>query len=167
MSDWKRHHLLSTHFTYGEMVRSQTATRLRINNKPTDEQVESLIALCKNVMEPVRAIYDIPLTLLSGFRCPELNTAIGSSNRSQHPKAEAADFEPKTNAMVGLHDLWRSIVLSDIPFDQCILEYPPDGWIHVSHVKDGPQRGKISIYRGNRYIHFTRQEIKDFDYDWE
>jgi len=164
-------HKVSPHFTFGELIKSQTATRHDIDNTPSKEAYASLHALCNDVLEPVRQIYAVPLIITSGYRCPELNARVGGriNPASQHTLGEAADFEPLGN--VNLHDLWRSIVLSDIPFDQCILEFPPTGWIHVSHVKDAPQRGKITIARrvDNKtvYEHFSRGQIEDFEYDWE
>lgn len=160
---------LSKHFTLGEMLKSQTATRLGINNFPDVEQYENLKALCNEVLEPIRAINGVPLIITSGLRVLEVNRAIGSTDKSQHIRGEAADFEPLGN--ISLHELWRAIVLSDIPYDQCILEFPPDGWIHVSHRRGGPQRGRITIARKvgkkTRYYQYTREQIKTFNYEWE
>lgn len=160
---------MSPNFTLGEYLKSQTATRKGIDNTPDMEQFKNLEALSVEVMEPVRALAGVPLIVTSGLRVLELNRAIGSSDTSQHIKGEAADFEPLGD--VSLHELWRSIVLSDIPFDQCILEFPPDGWIHISHKREGEQRGKITIARKvgkkTKYEHYTRQQIEEFDYDWE
>lgn len=162
-------HKVSPHFRFGELIRSQTATRNGIDNIPGPKEYASLVALCENVMEPVRAIYGVPLTVTSGFRCLRVNAIIGSSARSQHTKGEAIDFEPP--AAVSLHELWRRIVLSDILFDQCILEFPPGGWIHISHATTGPQRGKITVARKidgkTKYTNYTRDQIRDFEYDWE
>ena len=162
-------HAVSNHFRYGELIRSQTAARKGLLNHPGLEEYESLVALCKNVMEPVRSIYGAPLTVTSGFRSLVLNKLIGSNKWSQHVKGEAIDFEPSGN--IQLHELWRTIVLGEIPFDQCILEFPPHGWIHISHRKGGPQRGKITIARKvdgkTSYDHYTRQQVRDFEYDWE
>jgi len=160
-------HQLSQNFTLGEMLKSQTATRKGIDNTPDLEQFKNLQALCQNVLQPVRGIYGVPLIVTSGLRVLELNRAIGSWDGSQHTKGEAADFEPLGN--IALEDLWRSIVLSDIPYDQCILEFPPTGWIHISHKRDGDQRGKITVARKvdgkTRYDHYTREQVEQFD--WE
>lgn len=161
---------LSKNFTLSEVLKSQTATRKGIDNTPDIEQFKNLEALCQEVMEPVRAIYGVPLIVTSGLRVLELNREIGSWDGSQHVKGEAIDFEPLGG--IELHDLWRAIVLSDIPYDQVILEFPPTGWIHISHKRGGPQRGRITIARKNadgktKYHQYTRQEIEDFEYDWE
>ena len=160
-------HRMSENFTLGEYLKSQTATRKGIDNTPNMEQFLNLEALSKNVMQPVRGIYGVPLIVTSGLRVLELNREIGSWDGSQHVDGEAADFEPIGN--VDLEELWRDIVLGTIPFDQCILEFPPTGWIHISHKRNKEQRGKITIARkidGNtRYDHYTREQIISHEYE--
>lgn len=162
---------LSPNFTLGEMTKSQTATRKGIDNTPDELQYGALSALATNVLEPVRALHGVPLIVTSGLRVLDLNRAIGSWDGSQHVKGQAADFEPLGN--VSLEELWLDIALSDIPYDQVILEFPPTGWIHVSHVPGGPQRGKITIARkvprsGGKtktvYDHYTREQIEAGEY---
>jgi len=75
---------LSEHFSLQELTKSSTAERRGIANEPDDEAVENLIMVCETVLEPVREHYGIPFIPNSGFRCLELNRAIGSSDRSQH-----------------------------------------------------------------------------------
>lgn len=158
--------LLSENFSLGEVLKSQTAIRYGIDNRPNREQYKSLQSLCKNVMEPIRKIYGKPIIVTSGLRVLELNRKIGSWDGSQHIKGEAIDFELWG---VSLHELWRKIVLSDIPFDQCILEFPPDGWIHVSHVHRGEQRNKITIARKvdgiTKYYDYDRTDVINGRYE--
>lgn len=168
-------HKLSKNFTLGEVLKSQTATRLGINNTPNMEQYLNLKALCENVMEPVRGIHNVPLIVTSGLRVLEVNRKIGSWDGSQHVKGEAIDFEPLTD--IKLEELWRAIVLSNIPYDQIILEFPPDGWLHISHVRNGVQRGRITIATKiidhtaskpstkTKYTQYTRDEVQNFEYD--
>ena len=83
---------LSRNFTLQELIKSDTAIRLNIDNNPNSDQIEKLKALCENVLQPVRDQFG-RVKVTSGFRSPELCRAIGSSENSQHAKAEAADFE--------------------------------------------------------------------------
>ena len=83
---------LSRNFTLQELIKSDTAVRLDINNNPNSGQIEKLKALCENILQPVRDHFG-RVKVTSGFRSPELCTAIGSSLTSQHSKAEAVDFE--------------------------------------------------------------------------
>jgi len=130
--------MLSKHFSFDEMTKSQTAERLRIYNKPGDHELASLKELCEKILEPVREHYGIPFSPSSGFRCPELNKVIGSSDKSQHVKGEAVDFEiPK----IPNTDVARW-VMNNLDYDQLILEFfkedqPRSGWIHCSYVGNG------------------------------
>ena len=45
---------LSRNFTLQELIKSDTAVRLDINNNPNSGQIEKLKALCENILQPVR-----------------------------------------------------------------------------------------------------------------
>ena len=45
---------LSRNFTLQELIKSDTAIRLDINNNPNSGQIEKLKALCENILQPVR-----------------------------------------------------------------------------------------------------------------
>jgi len=162
---WKVGDMLSPHFSYDEMTRSQTAERNSIDNTPKMEQVDSLIALCENILEPVRKHFKKPVTVTSGFRCIELNRKIGSTDKSQHTKGEAADFVVNGGATVT--DVWRWIIDSDLDFDQVIQEF--GRWVHVSYKKEGKNRHKCSVARKidgkTRYFHYTEDRIASGDYE--
>ena len=83
---------LSRNFSLQELIKSDTAIRMDIDNNPNADQIEKLKALCENILQPVRDHFG-RVKVTSGFRSVELCTAIGSSVNSQHAKAEAADFE--------------------------------------------------------------------------
>jgi zinc D-Ala-D-Ala carboxypeptidase len=140
---------LSEHFSLSELTKSSTAERLGIDNEPDDEAKENLIALCNMVLENVRNHYGIPFVPNSGYRCPELNRAIGSSDRSQHVSGQAVDFEVPgiSNKDVAL---W---VKDNCDFDQLILEFykegdPSSGWVHCSYTLDGSNRKSARIFDG-------------------
>jgi hypothetical protein len=46
---------LSENFTLQELIYSDTAIRMGIDNKPNDETVENLKILCENILEIGRA----------------------------------------------------------------------------------------------------------------
>ena len=135
---------LSNNFSLNEMTKSQTATRKGISNNPSEDHMNSLKALCENVLQKVRDHYGKVVSISSGYRSPELCLAIGSSVNSQHAKGQAADFEifGTSNA-----DLCKWIS-ENCDFDQMILEYhtvgePNSGWVHVSYRSDGENRKQI------------------------
>jgi len=75
-----------------ELLFSETATRLGIDNTPTDQILINLQTLIYEVIEPIiNQFGDIKIT--SGYRSPELCKAIGSSPTSQHAFGMAVDCE--------------------------------------------------------------------------
>ena len=138
---------LSEHFTLGEFLRSETAARLAIDNTPPPE---ILHALQRNAecMEDVRTILGVPLHVSSGYRCPELNRAIGSKDTSAHPEGRATDFDAPQFGTPA--DICRRIVASDIAFDQLISEHP---WVHIAWAKMGaiPRRQVLTLMPGGTY----------------
>lgn len=133
--------MLSEHFSQAEFEASPTAKARRIVNVMPPPVINAAKALCVELLEPIRLHWGVT-KLNSGYRCRELNLAVGSKPGSQHEKGEAADIECEgiSNAKLAL---W--ILHSGLPFDQLILEaYKPgiagSGWVHVSRSMTGPQR---------------------------
>ena len=133
---------LSKNFTMAEFTKSQTAERKGIDNTPQGEHLEAAQTLFAEVVQPVRDNFGIT-TINSGYRCPELNKAVGGSSKSQHCKGEAVDIEVPgiPNAVLAK---W---IRDNLEFDQLILEFytpgiPDSGWVHVSY-KYGHNRGQI------------------------
>ena len=83
---------LSNNFRLSEFTRSDTAKRLGIENECSSvEQVLNLAYLCHMVLQPLRDKFG-PIRITSGYRCPELNHAVGGASNSQHMRGEAADI---------------------------------------------------------------------------
>lgn len=117
---------LSTHFTLAELTASQTAVRRGINNKPPEDVVKNLEHLALG-LEGVRMLLGCPLIISSGYRSPELNTAVGGARDSQHKLGLAADFiAPGFGSPI---QVARAISASGLKFDQLICE---GNWCHVS-----------------------------------
>ena len=77
---------LSANFSLAELIKSQTATRKGIDNTPSPGHQDNLKSLCTHVLQPVREHFGRVVTVSSGYRSPELCTAIGSKTTSQHAK---------------------------------------------------------------------------------
>ena len=138
---------LSRNFSLQELIKSDTAIRKGIDNNPNADQIEKLKLLCENILQPVRDHFG-RVKVTSGFRSVELCTAIGSSARSQHAKAEAADFECVGVDNAELAD-W---IKRELPYDQLILEYytpgePNSGWIHCSYTEGMPRKQFLHAFR--------------------
>ena len=143
---------LSKHFTLREMTNSMTAQRKGIDNTPGSAEIKSLGDLCYEVLEPLRAHFDKPVTITSGYRSEALCEAIGSKKTSQHAKGQAVDFE-----IAGVPNIKIAYWLqANVDFDQLILEFykkddPAGGWVHVSYNEAGANRKQVLTYDGKSY----------------
>ena len=75
---------LTRNFSLEEMLRSDTAIRCGIANRPKTKQeettvVENLRALCREVLQPLRDHLGRPVVISSGYRCRELNEKVGGA----------------------------------------------------------------------------------------
>jgi len=125
---------LSPNFTLSEMTKSEAALRHGIDNTPNEEQVQALMALAQNVLQPVRDHFKKGVKCNSGFRAPAVNQKVGGSPTSDHCKGQAADIEIPG---VSNYDLAKWIA-DNLKFTQVILEFytqgvPDSGWVHVSY----------------------------------
>ena len=75
---------MGKYFSIAELTKSETAKRRKINNKPTKEVENCLNQLIDNILDPLRKAYGQPIIVSSGYRCPELNKAVGGARTSQH-----------------------------------------------------------------------------------
>lgn len=145
---------LGNYFWLSEMTRSQTALRRGIDNTPNNEEIENLKNLVYYVLDPVRDFFRLPVTVNSGFRCQDLNKALGSKTTSQHTQGKAADIEIPTVSNLDLAK-WIS---DNMDFDQLILEFhtvgdPRSGWVHVSwDSKENNRRQVLTINKDGTSI---------------
>ncbi len=138
---------LSPHFTLREFLRSETAARRGIDNLPSSEIIHTLERNAVN-MERVRQLLGVPLQISSGYRCLDLNRAIGSKDTSAHVEGRATDFEaPEFGPPI---DICRSIYASDILYDQLIYEH---SWVHIAwpRVDAAPRRSVLTLMPGGTY----------------
>lgn len=85
----------SDFFTLEEFTRSSTAKRLKIDNTPSDEVLRNLQYGVQMVLDPLRRMIQAPIIITSGYRCAELNKAVGGVPNSWHTKGNAADIRVK------------------------------------------------------------------------
>lgn len=123
---------LSENFELREFVKSDTATRKGIANDPGPEEVKAIENLVTNLLQPLRKVYGKRMVINSGYRCPELNKAVGGVPTSQHTKGEAADVACEHPSY-----LVECLRRSGLDFDQCI-QY--SSFVHLSLKLSGQNR---------------------------
>jgi hypothetical protein len=141
---------LSKHFKLEEFEKSMTAARHGLENKAGSGEIKNLTDLCYGVLEPVRAKFDKPITVTSGFRSEKLCEILNSSKSSQHTKGQAVDFE-----IAGVSNLKVALwIENNCDFDQLILEYwtgeANSGWIHCSF-SEKSNRKQVLTFDGKKY----------------
>ena len=125
---------LSRNFSLRELTKSATAERSGIDNTPKDlEHLVNMTHRASHILQPCREKFGV-ITVNSGYRSPDLNKAVGGSDKSQHCHGQAAAFESYS---ISNPDLAQWIV-DNLEFDQLILEFyngkdPNSGWIHCSY----------------------------------
>lgn len=87
------------------------------------------------VLNLVRRVFETPLVITSGCRCPDHNAAEGGARKSRHLYGDAADFRP---------------TLNNPKFDELLDE------IHEYLLKKFPK--KYGIARGGNFVHIDVRE---------
>lgn len=126
----KNHTHTMKYFSIDELTHSRTAARLGIDNTPSPEAAAQLRLLVEHVLDPLRQAWGRPIAVTSGYRCPQLNKAVGGVPGSQHLLGQAADIvagSPRDNAR-----LYKLLQQLQLPVDQAIDEHGHQ-WLHVSH----------------------------------
>ena len=141
--------MISKHISYKEGVYSNTATRRGIDNTPNDDQLSNMELVAEEVFEPLRSYVGGPIKINSFFRCPELNTAIGGSHKSQHCKGQAIDIDDNYGRITNAE--MYHFIKERLDFDQLIWEFGDDDnpdWVHVSYISDEDNRNRcLKAYR--------------------
>ena len=118
--------MLTPHFSYEEMTRSEWAERHGIDNTPDELQLLALFNLCQKL------------------RCPEVNEGIGGVGASKHLTGEAMDIH-LPSIEVGRE--YFEFIRRNIDFDQLLFEYNRYGarWIHCSVLLDATKNRHQAI----------------------
>ena len=133
----------SKNFTLEELCSSATAKRDGIRNVPTAEAAVNLTILAQKVLQPLRDWWGKPILVTSGYRCPELNTAIGGVKNSQHMRGQAADLHLPS---IEIGQQWYKWLKEHVEFDQLIWEKSGSSrWIHVSDNVDCNRRKAFAL----------------------
>ena len=133
-----------SYFTIKELTNSSTAKKLGIDNTPTPEIRVKLNTLI-SALDKIRERYGKPIKVTSGYRCPELNRAVGGAvnpdgtPKSQHCKGEAADLVGENKAETKkIFEIAKEIG----NYDQLLFETNKAGsvWVHISYKASGNRK---------------------------
>ncbi len=143
---------LSKYVSLSEVVHSDNAKRLDIDNSPTEEHKENLKTISIEVFDKVREFVGGPLFISSGYRSEALNKATpGASKTSDHSTGCALDldcdrFEGKKNSEI------FNYIKDNLEFKQLIWEFgnsvEPD-WVHVSYKKGANKKQILRAVKRN------------------
>ena len=148
---------LSKNFTLKELIRSNTALRLGIDNTPSKEGIWKLTLLATELLQPLRNVVG-SLRITSGYRSAQLSEAVGSSSNSQHCRYEAVDMQYVKRGKIDNIKIYDALIDLDLDYDQCILEFgspPPTAerdtnspdWIHLSWKVVDNRRQTLVAYK--------------------
>lgn len=119
-------------FTIAELCKSSTADKMGIGNKPSKLAAQNLEYLAKQVLQPIRDHFGVPIKVTSGYRSPALNKAVGGSETSFHSHGMAADIQfTSAEKVYTLFDIF-TYVYEKLEYTELIAEELPNGWIHVA-----------------------------------
>lgn len=133
---------LSLHFSLEEL----TATDHRqFDNTPNPDELANLNRLAKFLEQVKTVLGGKPVMINSAFRSKQVNDAVGSSDKSQHRIACAADI--RVPGMTP-DEVVKAVMAAGLGYDQIIREF--DRWTHISipnNPEDKPRQQALIIDR--------------------
>ena len=135
---------MSRYFTQKELISSTEAYKRKIDNTPGEEEKAHLEELME-FMDGIRSAWGSAIIVTSGYRCPELNEAIGGAKKSAHQTGYAVDCVPANNKKKEFFEFCKEY-LKDRDFDELLFDRNSKGaiWCHIAIKSiDGKQRRKI------------------------
>lgn len=106
-----------------------------------------LVPLC-NVLESARtACGSHPMTILSGYRSPAHNAAVGGAKASQHMEGRAADITVQGVTPVEVHAMILQLYRQGAIKIGGLGLY--DGWVHVD-IRDQDPTGHLAQWTGTK-----------------
>lgn len=123
--------------TFDELVTSRTAESQNIPNRPSEAVVRNMVDLL-SVLNAVRAVYDKPIIVTSGYRSVALNCAVGGKPTSAHLFGLAADVKPQSGKLddyFAISDLFCKFA-ARLRYHSIVIYEKPDSsgiprWVHL------------------------------------
>lgn len=114
--------------TWAELVRSDTAAALGLDNTPPASVLPRLRAVAWTILEPLRTALGRRVIVTSGYRSPAVNRAVGGVPNSPHLRGEAIDIvvEGMAPSAVAV-----TLVRLRLPIDELLVYPDPNGHVHA------------------------------------
>lgn len=126
----------SNYFTIVDLIRSTTADRLKIDNHPSDDVREELeLTVCKvNLISLLAHAHGATIRVTSGYRCEQLNKAVGGVSNSLHMQGRAVDLVVSDiEVKHRLHESMKEEACIKLLGICELIEYP--SFIHVGFLR--------------------------------
>jgi len=140
---------ISEHLSLKEVIKSNTASRKGISNRPTIEHLANIKILANEVFEPLRIWAGVPIGVSSCYRSKALNEAIGGSLKSQHCEGKAIDLDADIYGEITNAEIFE-FISENLDYDQLIWEFGDDiepAWIHVSYNLGSNRKQNLKAYK--------------------
>ena len=131
------------YFSLKELCASDVATKKKIDNFPSFTVVAHLSELTQKILEPLRIAWGSAVIVTSGYRCDELNRAVGGVSTSVHRLGYAVDLQPANGKIDEFGRFVKDwLVRNRIKFDQLLFETKgKTKWLHIGlYSSTGSQR---------------------------
>ena len=120
---------MAIYFNIKEMTKSETASKKGINNGFPSVRIMCNACKVLETLDLVRAHIDKPIFINSGYRCKELNKAVGGAENSYHTEGLAADF--RTDSKEDIPRMYKFLQKNIKRFNiQELIKY--DTFIHMA-----------------------------------
>ena len=132
---------ISKYFDEKETTVSATGKKMKIKNIPNQDEKDNILYTASR-MDVIREYLGVPLTVLSWFRCEELNTTVKGSKTSAHRFGMAVDvYSNKTTSKDIYNKLIEAQAKGLLQFDQLIY-YPKQNFVHIGFKLNKDQERK-------------------------
>ena len=129
----------SKYFTTKEMLHSDTAKRLKIDNTPISDEIVDNIQYLMSRLDEIREGYGKTIYINSAYRCPKLNQAVGGVSSSLHQMGLAVDLRYDSDL--------KDYIIHNCQFGKLIEERSKSAcWIHIQFCKNRNEETNKVIY---------------------
>lgn len=129
----------SKYFTVKEMLYSDTAKKLKIDNTPKSDEIVDNIQYLMGRLDEIREGYGKPIYINSAYRCPKLNQSVGGVSSSYHQLGLAADLRYDSDL--------KDYIIHNCQFGKMIEERSKSAtWLHISFCKNRNEENNKVIY---------------------